>query len=230
MSEIDAAAVQAEAEALPSVKHVHTAIVNITREMSRVGIGKSKENKEQHFKYRGIDDVLNALSPLYAQYGIFISPNVLERVVVQAKTKSGNDLWKVTVKVAYTVTSAVDGSEHSCAVYGEAMDSADKATNKAMSAAYKYLAIQLFAIPVEGTPDADEHTPEESMVLVNLEQAQEISDLIEATGTDESAFLTFMSEKAGFAIDGVSGIPAAGYPAAIKALKRKQQQPTGAQA
>ena len=44
------------------------------------------------------------------------------------------------------------------------MDSADKSTNKAMSAAYKYAAFQTFCIPVEGTPDADADTPEVSPV------------------------------------------------------------------
>lgn len=38
------------------------------------------------------------------------------------------------------------------------MDSADKATNKAMSAAYKYAAMQAFCIPTEGDNDADAHT------------------------------------------------------------------------
>ena len=40
------------------------------------------------------------------------------------------------------------------------MDSADKATNKAMSAAYKYAAIQAFCIPTEGDNDADATTHE----------------------------------------------------------------------
>jgi hypothetical protein len=40
------------------------------------------------------------------------------------------------------------------------MDTSDKATNKAMSAAYKYAALQAFAIPTEGDNDADSHTPE----------------------------------------------------------------------
>ena len=34
--------------------------------------------------------------------------------------------------------------------FGEAMDSGDKATNKAMSVALKYLLIQTFQIPVTG--------------------------------------------------------------------------------
>jgi predicted outer membrane protein len=54
----------------------------------------------------------------------------------------------------------VDGSSHTIKTYGEAMDSADKATNKAMSAAYKYAAIQSFCIPTEGDHDADKTTHE----------------------------------------------------------------------
>ena len=46
------------------------------------------------------------------------------------------------------------------ATYGEAMDSADKSTNKAMSAAYKYMCLQVFCIPTEGDNDADGTTPD----------------------------------------------------------------------
>jgi hypothetical protein len=38
------------------------------------------------------------------------------------------------------------------------MDSGDKATNKAMSAAYKYAAFQAFSIPTESDNDADAST------------------------------------------------------------------------
>lgn len=52
-----------------------------------------------------------------------------------------------------------DGSIHTVTTYGEAMDSGDKATNKAMSIAYKYAAFQAFCIPTEETAiDADAET------------------------------------------------------------------------
>jgi hypothetical protein len=38
------------------------------------------------------------------------------------------------------------------------MDSGDKATNKAMSAAFKYACMEVFCIPTEGNPDADQQT------------------------------------------------------------------------
>ena len=55
---------------------------------------------------------------------------------------------------------APDGSNVSCVVVGEAMDSGDKSCNKAMSAAFKYAAFQLFCIPTEEMldPDNEVHT------------------------------------------------------------------------
>lgn len=58
--------------------------------------------------------------------------------------------------------------------FGEAMDSADKATNKAMSAAYKYAALMAFAIPTEGDNDADATTYE--VAPRNGEQRQDRSE------------------------------------------------------
>lgn len=134
---------------------VHKAIAAVSAAIGKVGIGKTRRNDEQRFNFRGIDDVLNALSPLLAEHGLVIVPRVTERQLVESKTGSGKPLWKVSLRVDYHLIAVADGSREVATTYGEAMDMADKATNKALSAAYKYLAIQIFAIPVEGTPDAD---------------------------------------------------------------------------
>jgi hypothetical protein len=85
-------------------------------------------------------------------------PNVQERLVVERVNAKGTILLYVTVKVDFAFVSAEDGSDHHVVTYGEAMDSGDKATNKAMSAAYKYAAMQAFCIPTEGDNDADSST------------------------------------------------------------------------
>jgi hypothetical protein len=85
---------------------------------------------------------------------------VLARECIERQTAKGSPLFYVTVEVEFDFVSAEDGSKHTVKTYGEAMDSADKATNKAMSAAYKYAAMQAFCIPTEGDNDADSHTPE----------------------------------------------------------------------
>ena len=59
---------------------------------------------------------------------------------------------------AFDFVAAADGSHHTVETFGEAADRSDKATSKAMSAAYKY-AIQAFCIPVRGLPDADRTSP-----------------------------------------------------------------------
>jgi len=123
-------------------------------------IGKNRQNKQQGFAFRGIDDVYNVLSGMLATAGLCIIPRILSRECQERATKSGGALFYVTVEAEYDLVSAEDGSKHTAKVFGEAMDSADKATNKAMSAAYKYMAFQTFAIPTEGDNDADTHTPD----------------------------------------------------------------------
>ena len=52
------------------------------------------------------------------------------------------------------------------------MDSGDKATNKAMSAAFKYAAFQAFAIPTESDNDADSTTHEvKADLAIKFEEA-----------------------------------------------------------
>lgn len=139
---------------------VYQCINAIQAELSKVGISKDQKNTQQGFKFRGIDDVLNTLSPLLAQHGLCILPTVLERQVTERTTKNGGVLFYVALMVEYHFVCAEDGSTHRVIVYGEAMDSGDKATNKALSAAYKYACIQAFCIPTEGDNDADSITHE----------------------------------------------------------------------
>lgn len=137
---------------------VYHAIGKISAALSKDGISKDRRNEQQHYAFRGIDDCLNALAPLLSANNLVILPEVLEREVVERQTKTGGALFYVTVKVRYAFVNAEDGSRHDVVTYGEAMDSADKATNKAMSAAYKYAVIQTFCIPTEGDNDADATT------------------------------------------------------------------------
>lgn len=143
-----------------TVKHVYTAIAEVMAKLSKEGIAKDRNNQSQGYKFRGIDDVYNALAPHLSAAGLCILPNVLEREVVERQSAKGGALFYVTVKVEFSFVSAKDGSEHKVTVYGEAMDSGDKATNKAMSAAFKYACMEGFCIPTEGDNDADTETHE----------------------------------------------------------------------
>lgn len=122
-------------------------------------IGKNRQTETgQIFKYRGVDQVLNTLHPLFAKYKVFAVPEVLEVLNREwKKTQKGGIVVYQTVKVKYTFY-AEDGSNVSAVVIGEAMDSGDKASNKCMSVAYKYACFQILSIPTgETTADPDEN-------------------------------------------------------------------------
>lgn len=143
----------------------------IGKAMAEIGaIGKDSKNETQGFMYRGIDAVYNALNPIMAKYGLFITPEILDhkreertstktwydRSEGREKEKKTTLLYSI-ITVRYTVY-APDGSSIQITVIGEGMDSGDKATNKAMSIAMKYAMFQLFMIPTEAVdPDRESH-------------------------------------------------------------------------
>ena len=146
---------------LTGTPHVYQAIAEVQGELAKTGISKTRKNTQgSGYMFRGIDDVYAALSPLLSAHKLVVVPRVLTREVIDRQSKSGGALFYVTVHAEFDFISAIDGTVHTAATFGEAMDSGDKATNKAMSAAYKYAAFMTFAIPTEGDNDADASTHE----------------------------------------------------------------------
>lgn len=135
----------------------------ISAVMNEVGaVGKDKKNAQQGFKYRGIDDVMNALSPALSKNHIFVVPQVLEQTREERQTKTGGNLIYSILKIKYTFY-AEDGSNVEAIVIGEGMDSGDKGSNKSMSIAFKYACFQVFCIPTEEMKDPDGETPPETL-------------------------------------------------------------------
>lgn len=122
-------------------------------------IGKNKKNEQQNYKFRGIDDMYNALHPLFAIHGVFITSDILTSKREERQTKSGGNLIYTIVTCKFTFY-AEDGSNVSSTLEGEAMDSGDKSTNKAMSTALKYALMQMFLIPTEEQLDTEYKSPE----------------------------------------------------------------------
>lgn len=132
---------------------------SINKVMGDIGaIGKDSKNQMQGFMYRGIDAVMNAINPALVKYKVFVVPEVLEQTREERVNSKGTLLIYSICKVKYTFY-AEDGSSVYAVVIGEGMDSGDKATNKAMSIAFKYACFQVFCIPTEEMvdPDAEVH-------------------------------------------------------------------------
>ena len=127
-------------------------------------IGKERQNQQQHFMFRGIDQVMNTIKPLLAKHHVNIIPEVVDMRREERRTGSGGTLMYsiLTIKHHFVAT---DGSEVVSTTIGEGMDSGDKASNKAMSIAFKYACFQVFCIPTEemAKEDPDLNTPDDSV-------------------------------------------------------------------
>lgn len=144
----------ATAEKTPKI---YEAISNVMKDVGIVG--KNDSNDFDHYKYRGIDAVMNALNPAMVKNKVFVAPNVLDAKREERAGKNGTIMMYSVLTIEYTFYTD-DGSSVKCTVIGEAMDRSDKSTNKAMSAAYKYACFQTFCIPTEEMQDADAESPE----------------------------------------------------------------------
>ena len=148
---------------------VYQAINAIASDLAEAGIAKRHRNQQANYQYRSIEDVLNALAPLLARHKLCVLPRILER----AGIRGGNvePEMHVAVRAAFDLVSSLDGSIHTVESYGEAIDISDKATAKAISAAYKSAMLQTFCIPVP-QEDADSQTPRLNRQLFFSEPAE----------------------------------------------------------
>lgn len=160
------------AEKIAKKKNIYAAINAVMRDIG--SIRKDETNDFDHYKFRGIDAVYNAIQPALVKNGVFIVPDLQD--INQEERTSGNNKTMIytTVKVRFTLY-AEDGTSISGVFPGEAMDRSDKSTNKAMTAAYKYMIFELFTIPTEDNQDADKESPEagKKKTSVGRERARE---------------------------------------------------------
>lgn len=126
---------------------IYAAMQGVMRDICETGIGKDSQNKDQGFKFRGIEAAMNALAPLLVKHGIVCVPRHGSASRFDRLTKSGGTLSFVNIASEFDLVSVDDGSSVTVKTNGEGMDSSDKATNKAMSAAFKYALLQAFVVP-----------------------------------------------------------------------------------
>jgi hypothetical protein len=122
-------------------------------------VGKTGKNVQQNYAFRGIDDVMTAAHDALVKNGVFYLPKVLQRIPETRETQRGGAMNVMHLEIEYAFYAS-DGSRVEAVVWGEASDSADKATNKAMSAALKYALVQAFSIGTQDMADGDKDAVE----------------------------------------------------------------------
>jgi len=157
--------------------HIYEAMPKIADAIG--AIGKTKKNQQQGYSFRGIDDVYNAAHRALIEHSVFVTTKVVDLKREERATKSGGVLIYTTLLLEVSFVAS-DGSSVTTITAGEGMDSSDKSTNKAMSAALKYAFFQTFTIPIVEAVDADHETPEPA--------ARQAQKLPEAISPERAAF------------------------------------------
>lgn len=190
---------------------------SINKVMDQIGaVGKNSKNSSQGFMYRGVDAVMNALSPALIDNKVFVVPEVLEQTREERVNSKGTTLLYSICKVKYTFY-AEDGTNISATVIGEGMDSGDKATNKAMSIAFKYACFQVFCIPTEEMvdPDAECHEFKPARVSANIsdDDMAKVKSEMDRTGITAETICTMYKVKS------LEDMPASYVEGLLKKLK-----------
>ena len=173
--------------------NIYVSISNIMREMGAI----AKEKKHiQGYLYRGVDDIMNSLQPQLATYKVIIVPEVLEQLREERTTAKGGLLIYSILKIKFKFY-AEDGSHVEAVTIGEAFDSGDKASNKAMSIAFKYACFQVFCIPTKEIADPDDDAPTDVAPKLYMTQQyfDRILELIKTSGIKETVIKKSIKTK-----------------------------------
>lgn len=142
-----------------SEPNIYAALSAVMGDVQSIGKGTGKDvNRVQNYVFRGVDTVVDAVGPVLRKHKVIVVPNVRSFDYGEILTgPNRKPMGHARVVVEYTFY-APDGSHIVSSVAGEAFDSGDKATPKAMSVAYRTALLQALCVPTgDPEPDADSY-------------------------------------------------------------------------
>lgn len=147
--------------------NIQLALANVMQDVREVA--KKDRNTAQNFNFRGIDAVVNAVGPALRTHNVIVMPEVIDYEYGTVTVgQRGTQMGHVRLKVRYTFTGPA-GDSLAALVVGEAMDSGDKATAKAMSVCFRTALLQALALPTDD-PDPDSHSYERTATTEPIKQ------------------------------------------------------------
>ena len=138
---------------------IENELTNVAKNLS-VGVGKSS------YKAVGEADVLKAVKPLEAKYGVYSYPSsrrIVESAVLEneATDYNNNKVIKKSfferIETVYRFVNVDNPSEYiEITSYGDGIDTGDKSVGKACTYADKYALLKAYKIITGDDPDQDE--------------------------------------------------------------------------
>ncbi len=136
-------------------KSVHVLLGEVLAELPAIGKGSKAPAAMGGYAFRGIEDVLNALNPILSEKGLFVVPHdVVFLGEENHPTSGGKAQYNVRLIVKYRWYGPLGDFVESAAC-GEGSDSGDKATQKALTSAFKYMLFETLCISTEDGANSD---------------------------------------------------------------------------
>lgn len=148
-------------------RNVVEAVLSVKRQIDAMGVGKDKKVQDgpAKYAYRSVDDVINAISVMLTRAGIITTityhdHNAEDVTIVGVKGPRTAHRVSCLQRVRFWHSNDDGNITHlDTEALGEGLDNGDKATNKAMSVAYKYALGLSLPIPFVGRDDPDAEQP-----------------------------------------------------------------------
>jgi hypothetical protein len=188
-------------------------------------IQKRGHNERFNYSYVTAADIAGAVGDALAELEVVVIPNLESISHENISPNQGYPDRLTRVVMTYTFMDVNSAEELTVKMPGEGRDPGDKGPYKAMTGALKYALLQSFLIATGDDPE-DERADSGQRLggngdsgsdpVLSQEQAGQIYELIEQTGTDVAKMLEY------FKISKIEEMTTGMYGRAIRALKRKQ--------
>lgn len=135
---------------------VHVAWARVMADVQTIGKGDRRDDVGGKYNFRGVDRVVNAVGPALRRHGVLVLPvRVFDVEYREARTSKGTVMQECTLKVEWAVMGPNGDALPACLQStGQANDTGDKATAKAMSVAQRVLFLTGLHVPTLD-PDVD---------------------------------------------------------------------------
>lgn len=130
---------------------VAVAFARVMADVQSVRKGDSRNDVGGRYNFRGVDRVVNAVGPALRRHGVLVVPvRVFDVQFREARTSKGTVMEDCTLKVEWAVFGpAGDQLPALLQSAGQANDTGDKATSKAMSVAQRVMWLTALHIPTD---------------------------------------------------------------------------------
>jgi hypothetical protein len=130
---------------------VHVALARVMADVQSVRKDDNRNDVGGRYNFRGVDRVVNAVGPALRRHGVLVIPvRVFDVEYRETRTKSGTVMEDCTLKVEWAVIGPKGDALPACLQStGQANDTSDKATAKAMSVAQRVLFLASLHVPTQ---------------------------------------------------------------------------------